>query len=154
MQSTEIFFSCQTEIFIEKKLVLNIFTQTIDCGYTLEPPRTCIFDCNGLFAHEHFSFCVRHPASLIHITKTCPCNKQRFLSYKKRKFSEGNFFFFFFFFFFLFMLKIKIMGTHNLYFGAKIRKIGIPLQTQVFLYKSRVKGGIHHTGMNKVNDQN
>ena len=29
-------------------------------------------------------------------------------------------------------------GTHNLCFGAKIRKIGIPLQTPVFLYKSGV----------------
>ena len=29
---------------------------------------------------------------------------------------------------------------HNLCFGAKIRKIGIPLQTPVLLYKSGVKG--------------
>ena len=32
-------------------------------------------------------------------------------------------------------------------FGAKIRKIGIPLQTQVLLYKSGVQGGIHYTDM-------
>ena len=32
-------------------------------------------------------------------------------------------------------------------FGAKIRKIGIPLQTPVLLYKSGVYGGIHCTDM-------
>ena len=32
------------------------------------------------------------------------------------------------------------MSTHNLCFGAKIRKIGIPLQILVFLYKSRIQG--------------
>ena len=30
------------------------------------------------------------------------------------------------------------MSTHNLCFGAKIRKIGIPLRTPVLLYKSGV----------------
>ena len=49
------------------------------------------------------------------------------------------------------------MSTHNLCFGAKIRKIGLPLQYLVFLivykvgfkgvYKSGVQGGIHHTDM-------
>ena len=39
------------------------------------------------------------------------------------------------------------MSTHNLCFGAKIRKIGIPLQTPVLLYKSEVQGGIHCTDM-------
>ena len=38
-------------------------------------------------------------------------------------------------------------STHNLCFGAKIRKIGIPLQTPVLLYKSGVKGGIHYMDM-------
>ena len=33
------------------------------------------------------------------------------------------------------------MSTHNLCFGAKIRKIGIPLHTPVSLYKSEVQGG-------------
>ena len=33
-----------------------------------------------------------------------------------------------------------LTSTHNLCFGAKIRKIGIPLQTPVFLYKSGFKG--------------
>ena len=37
-------------------------------------------------------------------------------------------------------------STHNLRFGAKIRKIGIPLHT-VLLYKSGVQGGIHYTDM-------
>ena len=35
------------------------------------------------------------------------------------------------------------MSTHNLCFGAKVRKIGIPLLTPVLLYKSGVSGGIH-----------
>ena len=40
-----------------------------------------------------------------------------------------------------------LTSTHNLCFGAKIRKIGIPLHTPVLLYKSGVQGGIHHTDM-------
>ena len=32
-------------------------------------------------------------------------------------------------------------------FGAKIRKIVIPLHTPVLLYKSGVQGGIHYTDM-------
>ena len=32
------------------------------------------------------------------------------------------------------------MSTHNLCFGAKIRKIGIPLRTPVLLYKSGIQG--------------
>ena len=31
-----------------------------------------------------------------------------------------------------------LTSTHNLCFGAKIRKMGIPLQTPVLLYKSGV----------------
>ena len=34
----------------------------------------------------------------------------------------------------------NLTSTHNVCFGSKI---GIPLQTPVFLYKSGVKGGIH-----------
>ena len=37
--------------------------------------------------------------------------------------------------------------AHNLSFGAKIRKIDIPLHTPVLLYKSGVYGGIHCTDM-------
>ena len=40
-----------------------------------------------------------------------------------------------------------LTSTHNLCFGVKIRKIGIPLHTPVLLYKSGVQGGIHFTGM-------
>ena len=40
-----------------------------------------------------------------------------------------------------------LTSTHNLCFGAKIRKIGIPLHTPVFLYKSGVQGSILHTDM-------
>ena len=38
-------------------------------------------------------------------------------------------------------------STHNLCFGAKIRKIGIPLHTPVLLYKGGVQVGIHYTDM-------
>ena len=40
-----------------------------------------------------------------------------------------------------------LTSTHNLCFGAKIRKIGTPLQTPIFLYKSGVQGGIHYMDM-------
>ena len=40
-----------------------------------------------------------------------------------------------------------LTSTHNLCFGAKIRKIGIPLHTPVLLYKSGVQRGIHYTDM-------
>ena len=36
---------------------------------------------------------------------------------------------------------------HNLCFGAKIRKIGIPVHTPVLLYKSGVQGRIHYMDM-------
>ena len=35
-------------------------------------------------------------------------------------------------------LEAVLTSTHNLCFGAKIRKIGIPLHTPVMLYKSGV----------------
>ena len=37
-----------------------------------------------------------------------------------------------------------LTSTHNLCFGAKIRNIGIPLQTPVLLYKIGVKGYTFH----------
>ena len=40
-----------------------------------------------------------------------------------------------------------ITSAHNLCFGAKIRKIGIPLHTPISLYKSGVQGDIHSTDM-------
>ena len=43
--------------------------------------------------------------------------------------------------------KAVLTSTHNLCFGAKIRKIDIPLQTPVLLYKSEVQGGKHYTDM-------
>ena len=57
--------------------------------------------------------------------------------------------------FFLFLLETWIVGTgealltstHNLCFGTKLRKIGIPLHTPVILYKSGVYGGIYCTDM-------
>ena len=49
----------------------------------------------------------------------------------------------------LFILTAEAVLTsiYNLCFGTKIRKICIPLQTPVLLYKSEVKGGIHSTGI-------
>ena len=41
--------------------------------------------------------------------------------------------------------KAVLTSTHNLCFGAKIRKIGIPLHTPVLLYTSGIQGGIHYT---------
>ena len=38
-------------------------------------------------------------------------------------------------------------STHNLCFGAKLRKIGKPLHTPILLYESGVQGGIHFTDM-------
>ena len=43
--------------------------------------------------------------------------------------------------------KAVLTSTHNLCFGATIRKIDIPLQTPVLLYKSEVQGGKHYTDM-------
>ena len=42
-----------------------------------------------------------------------------------------------------------LTGTHNVCFGAKVRKIGIPLHNPGLLYhqKSGVQGGIHFTDM-------
>ena len=40
-----------------------------------------------------------------------------------------------------------LTSTHNLCFVAKIRKIGIPLNTPVLLYKSGVQRGVHYTHM-------
>ena len=45
------------------------------------------------------------------------------------------------------MTMANFRSTHNLYFGSKIRKIGIPLHTPVLLHKSGVKGGIQYTDM-------
>ena len=39
------------------------------------------------------------------------------------------------------------MSTHNLCFGAKIRKIDMPLHTPDLLYKDGVQGGIHYADM-------
>ena len=44
-------------------------------------------------------------------------------------------------------LEPPLTSTHDLCFGAKIRKIGIPLHTPVLLYKSGVQGGINFTEM-------
>ena len=41
----------------------------------------------------------------------------------------------------------SLTSTHNLCFGAKIRKIGIPLRTPVLPYKSGVQGGTQYTVM-------
>ena len=45
------------------------------------------------------------------------------------------------------LAEVVLTSTHNLCFGAKIRKIGISLHTPVLLYKSGDQWGIHHTDM-------
>ena len=47
----------------------------------------------------------------------------------------------------IFFREAVLTSTHNLCFGAKIRKIGIPLHTPVLLYKRGVQGGIHYMDM-------
>ena len=44
-------------------------------------------------------------------------------------------------------IHVRIACTHNSCFGAKIRKIGIPLYTPVLLCKSGVCGGIYFTDL-------
>ena len=74
------------------------------------------------------------------ITKTCPCNIQRFFSAFKFENFNGKTLMFL-----IFSLEAVLTSTHNLCFGAKIRKLDIPLHTPVLLYKSGVQGGIHCT---------
>ena len=59
-------------------------------------------------------------SSLVPITQTCPCNiLQYFMAVKM-------------------ISEAVLTSTHNLCFGAKIRKLYIPLKTPLFLYKSGV----------------
>ena len=73
---------------------------------------------------------------IVYITKTHPCSTtENFLVVKKesfhwKKIDEG-----------------VLTSTHNLCFGAKIRKIGIALHTPVFVYKNGVQGCKHYTDM-------
>ena len=39
--------------------------------------------------------------------------------------------------------KAVLTSNNNLRFGSKIRKLGVPLNTPVLLYKSGVQGGIY-----------
>ena len=80
-----------------------------------------------------------------------------FISFKNRKFSAEFFFCYFPVFCSNHRLWVHVRTaspgeavltcTHNLCFGAQIRKIGIPLYTPVFLYKSGIQWGIHYTDM-------
>ena len=86
------------------------------------------------------------------ITKTCPCNIQRIFSAVKIEKFIGKI---------LILLpktyivgtcwnrltEAVLMSTHNICFGSKVRKLGIPLHTPVFLYRCGVEGGIHFTDM-------
>ena len=45
------------------------------------------------------------------------------------------------------LLETVLTSTHNVCFVSKIRKVGRPLQTPVFLYKSGFQGGKHFTDM-------
>ena len=79
--------------------------------------------------------------------------KQIFLALKVENFQLKNFDIFLIFaqnIYCGYMLELPRRGGSNEYplcFGAKIRKIGIPLHTPVLLYKSGVPGGIHYRDM-------
>ena len=87
---------------------------------------------------------LRQPTRLriTNITKTRPCNIQRFFKLEKLK----NFSRKFLIFFFIFAQNIDCGYTleppRRVCFGAKTRKIDIPLHTPILLYKSGVQGGI------------
>ena len=81
------------------------------------------------------------------ITKTCPCKKTEiFLALKIENFQHKNFDIFLIFAQNIdcgYTLEPPWRGGSNEYtlcFGAKIRKVGIPPHTPVFLYKSGFKG--------------
>ena len=96
------------------------------------------------------------------ITKTCLCNIQRFFSAVKKENSIRKFLIYIFSYFcskhrlwvhvsthnLCFGAKIRKINiptsTHNLCFGAKIRKINIPLQTPVFYIKVGFEGYTLH----------
>ena len=82
----------------------------------------------------------------IHITKTCPCNIQRFFRVKiMQNFQWKNFDIFLIFAQNIdhgYTLEPPGQGSSNAYpqfmFWTTIRKIGIPLHTRVLLYKTGV----------------
>ena len=45
------------------------------------------------------------------------------------------------------MYMAVLTSTHNLCFGANIRKIGMPLHTPISLYKSGIQGYLNSTDM-------
>ena len=93
------------------------------------------------------------------ITKTCPCNKQSYFEHKKNEnFQLKNFDFFFLIFAQMIdcgytlepphrLGKAVLTSSHNLCFGAKIRKISIPLHIPVMLYRSGIQWDIHYGDM-------
>ena len=89
----------------------------------------------------------RHTCTIpCNITKTCPCNIQRFFSEAKIKKFIGKKKKIFYIFaknvycWYTLRLAEVLMSTHNVCFGSKIRKVGIPLQAQVFYIKVGVEG--------------
>ena len=78
--------------------------------------------------------------ALPNIMETCPCNKHRFFNFKNCQFSAENFGYFSYFCSKnrLWVHEAVLASTHYLCFGAKIRKIGLPLHTPVFLYERGV----------------
>ena len=88
------------------------------------------------------------------ITKTRPCNIDKFFRCKNENFHWKNFDFFLNFaenIDYGYKLEPPQRGGSNEYpqsmFWGKIRKIGIPLHTPVLLYNSGVKGGMYCTDM-------
>ena len=90
----------------------------------------------------------------MYITKTCPCNKQIFSALKIENFQLKNFDIFLIFAQNIdcgYTLEPPRRGGSYKYpqsmFWSKNKKIGIPLHTPVFLYKSGVQGDIHYMDM-------
>ena len=71
----------------------------------------------------------------VHYENTPMQYTENFLVVKNEKFHRKNFDIFLIF---AQNIEAVLTSTHNLCFGAKIRKIGLPLHTPVLLYKSGV----------------
>ena len=131
-------------IFIGKKNTKTLTVMTLTQTFHI----TCYNFTNYSFSKQNFGLTMKMIAkfNLSAITKTCPCNIQKFLTAVKIEH-------FILIFFLIFAPKhtlwvhvrtacqAVLTSTHNLCLGAK----GIPLHTQVFLSKSGIKEGMYFT---------
>ena len=137
-------------LFIQTLLQLKISDQTYSLGAFLgKDPDEVKQNKQEKLEHQVSEVNFSHPSD-----KHFPCFNMKislrklayviysdFSSCKNLKFRWKNCVIFYIF------TEAVLMNTHNLCFGAKIRKIGTPLHTPVLLYESGVCGGIHFTDM-------